>query len=492
MSGFSAAALGPLLFGLALLLTLWARWPIYAALLTCSLWGGLLGLGLGWIDPQLLWALPLRLSGLLEHELLQALLLYALVGATLRELGLAEAWIAALGRRLGEGPLASALAVLGFAALSAPMSGSVAASLGMLRQGADAALAAWPRPRATALQAAASTLGLLLPPSLVLLLCGEAMMRAHTEALGQLGSAAGLARVMNNQDLLAAAWRPALLVLLGFALVAALVAALTRPRAGPTPPRAPDRRGGALPWVFSAGVLLMLLGVARGWWLAVEGAALAAALLLGHGLCSGRLRGRMAALLSQALQTAGMLFGLLLAASSFSWLLRALGSDVWLQRELLTHSLGGPGATLALILLVLLLCSLVLDAFELIFLILPLLMPVLLQQQTHAPWVAVLALLILQLGYLLPPLGYALLAARSGSGAGDLGLARLAAAVLPYTAVLMLVLGAVLCWPQALCGPPPRLETPALDEAQALDELLRQAPPPSVDEAPADAGSAVR
>lgn len=297
---------------------------------------------------------------------------------------------------------------------------------------------------------------------------------------------------MNNQDLLAAAWRPALLVLLGFTLVAALVAALSRPRAGPTPPRAPDRRGGALPWVFSAGVLLMLLGVARGWWLAVEGAALAAALLLGHGLYSGRLRGRMAALLSQALQTAGMLFGLLLAASSFTWLLRALGSDVWLQRELLTHGLGGPAATLSLTLLVLLLCSLVLDAFELIFLILPLLMPVLLQQQTHAPWVAVLALLILQLGYLLPPLGYALLAARSGSGAADLNLARLAPAILPYAAVVALVFVAVLSWPEALCGPSPRLETPALDEAQALDELLRQAPPPSVDEAPADAGSAAR
>lgn len=488
MSGFSTATLGPLLLGLALLLTLWARWPVYAALLACSLWGGVLGLALGWIDPQLLWALPLRLSGLLEHDLLQALLLYALVGATLREMGLAETWIAAVRRRLGEGSLASALAVLGFAALSAPMNGSVAASLGMLRHGAETALAAWPRPRATALLAAASTLGLLLPPSLVLLLCGEAMMRAHTEALGQLGSTAGLARVMNNQDLLAAAWRPALLVLLGFALVAGL----SRPHTSPAAARPRTGLGGALPWVFSAGVLLMLLGVARGWWLAVEGAALAAALLLGHGLCSGRLRGRMAALLSQALQTAGMLFGLLLAASSFTWLLRALGSDVWLQRELLAHSLGGPAATLSLALLVLLLCSLVLDAFELIFLILPLLMPVLLQQQAHAPWVAVLALLILQLGYLLPPLGYALLAARSGPGAEDLSLARLAPAVLPYTAVLILVLCAVLCWPQALCGPPPRLETPALDEAQALDELLRQAPPPSVDEVPADAGSAAR
>ncbi|MCH7341985.1 TRAP transporter large permease subunit [Pelomonas sp. CA6] len=475
-----APLFGLALFGLALGLMLWARWPVYAALIACSVWGGAAGMLLGWVEPGLVQALPIRLSGLLEHDLLQALLLYALLGAGLRELGLAQAWIAAVARRLGGGPRASALAVLGFAALSAPMNGSVAASLAMLRRGAGPALAGWPPARASALLAAASTLGLLLPPSLVLLLCSDAMMRAHTEALGRLGASAGLARVMNNQDLLWAAWRPAGLVLLGFALLILL----RRPAARASPdPRQHAATTAWQPLAFTLLVLLMLAGVVQGWWLAVEAAAMSGCALLAAGIAGGALKGRLRALLAQAMQTAGLLFGLLVGATSFTWLLRALGSDAWLQRAL-EASPWGPGATLALALAVLLLCGLVLDAFELIFLVLPLLMPPLLTQQPHAPWVAVLALLVLQLGYLLPPLGYALLAVR-GQAADRADteapppLHALAREAAPYAAVIAMVLAAVLAWPQALCGPPPRLDAPTLSDEEAMQELLRQAEPPA-------------
>ena len=40
-----------------------------------------------------------------------------------------------------------------------------------------------PPERAAALVCVASTLGVIVPPSLVLILLGDAMMRAHTEAV---------------------------------------------------------------------------------------------------------------------------------------------------------------------------------------------------------------------------------------------------------------------------------------------------------------------
>jgi hypothetical protein len=63
-----------------------------------------------------------------------------------------------------------------------------------------------------------STLGVVVPPSLVLILLGDAMMRAHTEA----ANVAGLAgRIVNTQDIFHAALVPAaLLLVLTLAIVA--------------------------------------------------------------------------------------------------------------------------------------------------------------------------------------------------------------------------------------------------------------------------------
>ena len=57
-------------------------------------------------------------------------------------------------------------------------------------------------------------------------------------------------------------------------------------------------------------------------------------------------------------------------------------------------------------------CSFVLDAFEMIFLVVPLVMPPLLTVVPDPAWVATLTLLVLQMGFLLPPLGYAVVMSR--------------------------------------------------------------------------------
>src|SRR5258708_3950976 len=95
----------------------------------------------------------------------------------------------------------------------APVTGSVGAAVPPLARVVHPRLRAGgiAAPDALAITAAASTLGVIVPPSLVLILFGDAMMRAHTEA--QLVTH-GRDRIMNTQDVFHGALVPAGLFLL--------------------------------------------------------------------------------------------------------------------------------------------------------------------------------------------------------------------------------------------------------------------------------------
>jgi TRAP-type mannitol/chloroaromatic compound transport system permease large subunit len=107
---------------------------------------------------------------------------------------------------------------------------------------------------------------------------------------------------------------------------------------------------------------------------------------------------------------------------------------------------GGQGIVLAAVLLALALSALVLDAFEIIFVVIPIVMPPLLMRVPDAVWVAVIALLMLQASFLLPPLGYAVLLIR-GEMKVALSIRKLARALAPYVGMQLLVLGLVLACP---------------------------------------------
>jgi Tripartite ATP-independent periplasmic transporter, DctM component len=231
-------------------------------------------------------ALPGRIIGLLENDLLQALPLYVFMGALLNRLPLADRLFrcgVALGTRSGGAP---AMATLGLGALLAPMNGSVGASVAMLARNVAPKLAARDVPAAesTALVCVASTLGVVIPPSLVLILLGDAMMRAHTEAAHATGS---FARIVNTQDIFHGALLPAAL----FLLFGLCVTWATGRRAAA---RGPAERPAAGEWATAIAtavfVIGLLTGVAAGYFYAVEAAAMGGVALLLYGGLSGGLR----------------------------------------------------------------------------------------------------------------------------------------------------------------------------------------------------------
>jgi tripartite ATP-independent transporter DctM subunit len=456
--------------------------PAYAVLLGVSSVFAVVGVLWGGLDGRVLTALPGRILGLLENDLLQALPLYVFMGALLNRLPLADRLFrcgVALGARSGGAP---AMATLGLGALLAPMNGSVGASVAMLARNVAPKLAARDVPAAEsmALVCVASTLGVVIPPSLVLILLGDAMMRAHTEAAHATGS---FARIVNTQDIFHGALLPAAL----FLLLSLCVAWATGRRAAA---RGPAERPAAGEWATAGAtaifVIGLLTGVAAGYFYAVEAAAMGGMALLLYGGLSGGLRaGAFSAVLRDTMAVSGALFALFVAATTFTLLFRAFGTDRLLD-TLVAQTPGGATGAAITVLVVFAASAFVLDAFEIVFVIVPIVMPAVLTRAPDAVWISVLALLALQASFLVPPTGYAVMMARSAIAQSSTT-KSLARALAPYLAVQLLVLALVVALPplahlgRPVGGGDAAAKTPADDAAarKRFNDMLNIAPPPT-------------
>ncbi|MFT4099319.1 MAG: hypothetical protein QM651_19525, partial [Rhodoblastus sp.] len=136
MSAWIGVALLPLAAGVMLATGL----PAFLVLIGAAGLGALV-IAAGGDNSVLLGALGTRLQALLEGDLLQALPLFVMMGVTLNRLPLVESLFrtgVALGRRSAAAPRLTALAI---GALTAPMNGSVGASVAMLSRGVAPLLA---------------------------------------------------------------------------------------------------------------------------------------------------------------------------------------------------------------------------------------------------------------------------------------------------------------------------------------------------------------
>jgi tripartite ATP-independent transporter DctM subunit len=453
--------------------------PAWIALIGVALIFSVGGLFAGAFTLAILTAIPGRILGLLENDLLQALPLYVLMGALLNHLPLAQTLFRVGSRALERSGAGTALAGLGLGVLLAPMNGSVGASVATLSRTVFPRLdaAGMAAEKNAALICVASTLGVVVPPSLVLILLSDAMMRAHTEALNITGVAQ---RVINTQDVFVGALVPAAILL---AMYIVVTWGLRQRKPGPAAAVAPrpTRPEWATAVATAALIAGLLIAVTLGYLYAVEAAAAGGVVLILFGLSTRALTlPVLREVLRDTMTVTGALFALLIGATVFTLILRAYGTDRWVAAALVQLP-GGAPATLAVVLGSLALCALVLDAFEMIFVVIPILMPPLLTQIADATWVAVLTLLILQASFLTPPFGYAVLMVRNRvrqalSGGG------LARALAPYLAAQLAVLALTLAWPGLVWHRnssdlrPPTSSAPASEDEQArmLEKQLDQ------------------
>jgi len=463
--------------------------PAFVVLIAVASSGALAGLATGAVPFSLLTALPGRLLNLLENDLLQALPLYVLMGLLLDRLPIAQALFRSGLAVLPHSPSAPLVSGMGLGALLGPMNGSVGASvLGLSRVVAPRlAERGIPPPLRYAAVAVASTLGVVIPPSLVLILLGDAMLGAHTIAVTTTGRPD---RVINTQDVFHGALGPAALALaltIGVAWFAGRRAHDTSAAAPPVRERIGT--ADAVTAVVALVALLILLGgVATGYFYAVEAAAMGATALLLMGFVTGRLQGPvLRQVLADAMAMTGALFALLIAATTLTLVLRLLGTDR-LVGDWLIGIPGNEKVIVAVVLAMIGLSAFVLDAFEIIFVIVPIVIPPLLVRVADARWVATLVLLTLQTSFLLPPFGYALMMVR-GVLKGTVAIGALTRALLPFLLAQWTVLAIVLAVPQLThLGEKEGAGTRAPERPLSTEELNRRIeellPPPPDFQAP--------
>ena len=462
--------------------------PAAVILLAMACFGAAIGALGGDVPIQLLGALPERLINLLDNDLLQAIPLYVLMGALINRLPLADA-LYRCGLAIVPGPAAPVVSGIALGALLGPMNGSVGASVLALSRVAEPRLAASgiPLPRRAAVITVASTLGVVVPPSLVLILLGDAMLNAHTIAVTATGSDD---RVINTQDVFHGALAPAGLYLAACLLLGWWFNRRAKSGEGATAPPPPTVQQAILATVTVLAILILLGGVAAGYFYAVEAAAMGGFILLFAGLVSGRLPlPILNEVLREVLALTGALFFLLVAATTLTLVLRIFGTD----QLVATWIAAIPGGTLSATVIVLAgigLSALVLDAFEIIFVVVPIVIPPLLIRVADARWVAVLVLLALQASFINPLIGYAVMMTRTVLKQA-IPFSALLRSLLPYLFAQAALLLAVLLIPQLThvgegandeSRKPPAISNQELEKR--FERMIQPAEPPPLDVMP--------
>ena len=179
MIEFVTSNLAPIMFG-AVVFFLLSGFPVAFSLAACGLLFGFIGMELGLLPGSLFQALPLRVFGIMQNDILLAIPFFTLMGLVLERSGMAEDLLDTAGQVFGPIRGGLALSVIFVGALLAATTGVVAASvisMGlislpiMLRYG-------YSRPIACGAITASGTLAQAIPPSLVLIVMADQLGRS--------------------------------------------------------------------------------------------------------------------------------------------------------------------------------------------------------------------------------------------------------------------------------------------------------------------------
>jgi len=393
---------------IAVIVALMAGYPAALTLGGLSLMAALVGGAFNAFPLPLLNALPSRIYGVVTSESLTAIPLFILMGVTLERTRIAEDLLSALAKAFGNwrGGLGVAVVVVGtLLAAAKGVVGATTVTMGlivlptMLKAGYDPRLAA-------GTVAATSTLAQVFPPATVLVLLGDQIGNAWQAAQLEQGNFAPQPATVT--DLFAAAIVPGVLLVALYIAFLLLVAWL-RPDLSPAMPGGTRAGPGTLVRALVAplGLILIVLGaILGGFATPTEAAAIGAVGALALAIWRGGLdRAVLTAVVGRSAQMTSMIFLILVGATMFSLVFRGFGGDELIAR-LLTQLPGGAGAAVLVVMLSVFLLGFVMDAFEIIVVIVPMVAPPLFKLGGIDPvWLGVVLAVNLQTSYMHPPLG---------------------------------------------------------------------------------------
>jgi tripartite ATP-independent transporter DctM subunit len=291
------------------------------------------------------------------------------------------------------------------------------------------------KPIATGTIASAGTLGILIPPSIMLVIMSD-----------QLAISLG--------DLFMGALFPGL-ILGALYIVFIVIYGLVNPKAMPAPEK-PDGVTwedvkevllAVLPPMFL--ILLVLGSIFAGFATPTEASGLGAMGATLLALANRRLNWTVLKEVSRStMNTAGYIVGIFLAANFFAFVLRRYGGDEIVQNLVLNAFDGHPYWTVAFILFIVFLLGFLLDWIEITIIIMPLMLPIILALDLAVPgfdqvrdpsvvWFAILVAVTLQTSFLTPPVGFALFYLKGVCPPG-VSLAHIYKGVVPFVMLQLL------------------------------------------------------
>ncbi|MGX0879324.1 tripartite ATP-independent transporter DctM subunit [Roseovarius sp. MBR-154] len=392
-------------------------------------------------------------GGIAENLVLVSVPSFIFMGTMLERSGLAEDLLSALDRVLHRMPGGLLLSITGLGTIFAATTGIVGASVVMmttlalpslLRAEVNGGLAA-------GTIASSATLGILIPPSIMLVVMADMM----SVSVGRLFLGAVL---------------PGLL-LAGLYALYIFLTALLRPHM--TPRRVPliadddtplgllVLRGLMPPVILILAVLGSIFGGIATPTEAAGVGALAALLL-------AALKGRASwsvidDVCQRTARMVGMIFFIFIGATAFSLIFRILGGDELIEG--IIAALGvGPWGTLGLIMGVMFVLGFFLDWVEITLIILPVFTPIIigLDFAPHVArgdvifWFAILIAINLQTSFLTPPFGMSLFYLKAIAGR-QIAMATIFRGVLPFVLLQLVGLGLVMAFPEIALSLPDRM-----------------------------------
>ncbi|KAF0807778.1 C4-dicarboxylate transporter [Alcanivorax xiamenensis] len=343
--------------------------------------------------------LDARIYGIVANELMVALPLFIFMGIMLDRSGIAEKLMHSLVRVLGplRGGYAITVVVVGI--LLAASTGIVGASvvlLGMLSLG-PMMQAQYNKSLAVGTACSVGTLGILVPPSIMLVLMAD-RLGTSAASVGKLFMGALIPGMMLG----------------AMYILYIITASWLKKDLAPAPKHQERLDGRAVRDLFLSVVppLALIIAVLGSIFFGIattteaSGVGAAGALLMA--LLSRRLN--MTVLrdaLYQTSRTTAFIFGIFIGATVFAAVLRGLGGDDVIRAAITGLPFGTTGIVLT-ILLVTFLLGFFLDWVEITLIILPLVAPVVFSLGVEPVWFAILFALCLQTSFLTPPVGFAL------------------------------------------------------------------------------------
>ena len=370
-----------------------------------------------------------RIWNVMENWVMVALPMFVFMGLMLDRSGIANRLMTSFARLFGGlgGGLAITIALIGV--LLAATTGIIGASvvllalLGlpvMLKQGYD-------KPLAAGTVCAVGTLGILIPPSIMLVLMADRMS-------------------MSVGDLFLGAVFPGL-VLSGLYVAYLFGYGLLKPEgAPPAQNREPLNLAAlgdlALAILPPAALILVVLGsIFFGFATPTEAAGVGAAGALLLAAANKSLnRQVLTHVVRETTKTTAFIFAILIGATAYSLVLRGLGGDTLIERTLLDLPFG-PTGIIVTILLATFILGFFLDWIELTLIILPLVSPVVMHLGFDPVWFTILFAVCLQTSFLTPPVGFAIFYLKGVAPAG-IDAPTIYKGVVPF--ILLQLLGLVL------------------------------------------------